>query len=119
MNRKQFGEWITKNHQQLLKVAGRRRFNGLDTEELLQTAVVGMLASKSLAAKTKTEDDAWKFAWGFIRGSASHARRSESRRSCLNNAMKDVRRAGSVLSGSTGGGKRVQAAPGSDDAGKD
>ncbi len=87
MTRDEFDKWIEDQYSKLRAVALRRYPND-DPEEILQTALAGMLDSPGLAnvvldPTATTRMGVWPWAVSFLRSTASHARRAERRRLAL------------------------------------
>jgi len=99
MTRQEFETWIEAHYDDLLKVARRIQRNRDDADDVLHSAVEGMLASPAL--ESQTARNPWSWATGFVRGSAAHLQRSQER------AESALGRAGSVIGEGPSGGDRA------------
>jgi len=119
MTVKEAGVWIEQHYGEMFAVAVRRAMD-LSPEDILQSAIATMLASKVLPRvreHNQTRDRRYMAAWPFatlaIKQAAFNARRAAHTQSAVRGELKNIGRS-RALHGRTGGGKQNPPAKGSD-----
>ncbi len=97
MTRAEFDVWIEQHYEELLKVACRR-VDPTVAEDLLQTAVLGMLQSEVLARVDQPgEIGAWPWAVAFVTQAIANKARGRERQKEALRTQKIIHRAGASL----------------------